>query len=100
MVRHEYVQGNIRVAVGHDEATGYFISVYDKRLEVNVETGDDFDDIRYGVAPDGTGCYLSAHTGTLGLGECISLGAMEKLWRLYGVDQSDIDLLHKSLPSL
>lgn len=51
MVRHEYVQENIRVAVGHDEAIGYFISVYDKRLEVNVETGDDFDDICYGVAP-------------------------------------------------
>lgn len=94
MVQHEYHQDNIRIAVGHDESTGYFISVYDKRLKVNVETNDDFDSVCYGVAMDGTGFYLNAHTGSIGFGKSISLGAMERFWRLYGVDQSDLDLLH------
>jgi hypothetical protein len=99
MVRREYHQDNIRIAVGHDELTGYFISVYDKRLEVNVETNDDFDSVCYGVAMDGTGCYLNAHTGSSGFGNRVSLSAMERLWRLYGVEQSDLDLLHQSRPS-
>jgi hypothetical protein len=100
MVRREYHQDNICIAVGHDEFTGYFISVYDKRLEVNDETNDDFDSVCYGVAMDGTGCYLNAHTGSNGFGKRISLGAMERLWRLYGVDQSDLDLLRQSRPSV
>jgi hypothetical protein len=45
MVRRKYHQDNICIAVGHDEFTGYFISVYDKRLEVNDETNDDFDSV-------------------------------------------------------
>ncbi|KAJ5544141.1 hypothetical protein N7494_005420 [Penicillium frequentans] len=100
MVRHEYQEGSIRIAVGHDENTGYFISVYDKRLEVNVETHDDFDVLRYDVARDGTGCYLNAHTGSHGFGKQISLGAMEKIWRLYIIDQSAMDLLRENLTSL
>ncbi len=78
MVRREYHQDNICIAVGHDKFTGYFISVYDKCLEVNVETNNDFGSVCYGVAIDGTGCYLNAHTGGDGFGNRISLGATER----------------------
>lgn len=62
MTRKQIDQGHIRVALGHDDMTGFLISVYDTRLEVNEEFGSDFDDLRYAVAQDGTDAYISAYT--------------------------------------
>ncbi|PYI01869.1 hypothetical protein BO78DRAFT_401001 [Aspergillus sclerotiicarbonarius CBS 121057] len=83
MVRHEYGQGRWAVAVGHDQATGYFIGVYDRRLDIEDSTGDDFECLAYSIAPDGTGCYLNAYTGRFGMGQKVGLRTMERLWRMY-----------------
>lgn len=44
MVTHDHEQDNIRIVIGHDGLSGYFISVYDKRLKINEKAGDKVDD--------------------------------------------------------
>jgi hypothetical protein len=100
MVRHEHHQGSIRIAFGHDETSGYFISVYDTRLEVNEETGDDFEEICYDISASGTGAYLTAHTGTIGFGKRVSYDTMKKLWRSYEVGETGMELLAEKRGSL
>lgn len=100
MTRKEYSQGSIQIAFGYDSITGYFISVYDARLQVNKEDGTDFDDIRYAISPDGSGAYLAAHTGSQGIGKRVSHSAMEKLWESYEVGDEGMRLLAEKRGSL
>ncbi|KAK6414287.1 hypothetical protein LTR95_017758, partial [Oleoguttula sp. CCFEE 5521] len=72
MSRQEITQGQIRVAFGHNDSTGFYISVYDSRLEVNEEDGTVFDALRYAIAEDGTGAYVNAHTGLEGFGNHVT----------------------------
>ena len=69
------------------------MSVYDTRLQVIIETDQDFDKACCSLNSDGLGGYFNVYTGIMGWGTPIGLDAMERFWLLYGVEQSDIDLL-------
>lgn len=100
MVRNECSHGNIQVAFGHDKFTGYFISVYDTRLQGDEDDGSDFDDIRYAISADGCGAYLEAHTGSQRIGRRVIYGTMQKLWRSYEVGEEGMALLAKGRGSV
>lgn len=99
MVRYENEQGRITVGFGHDEAVGYFISVYDTRLEVYENASEEFRKIGEGVSRDGTGCYLSKYTGRMGIGERVSYEMMVRLWRMYQVGEVGMKLIEERRPS-
>lgn len=91
--RREYKQDAITVIIGYGDGPGYFMSVYDTRLQINVETEKDFDTACYSIDIDGLGGYFNVYTRVMGWGTKIGLEAMERFWRLYGIKQSDIDVL-------
>ncbi|KAI7861615.1 hypothetical protein K492DRAFT_139302 [Lichtheimia hyalospora FSU 10163] len=68
MVRYELQQNNITVAYGHDELTGLFLSVYDKRLIWDEKNTDEANKICDKISEDGGGSYLKLHTGEVGFG--------------------------------
>ncbi|RJE27491.1 hypothetical protein PHISCL_00225 [Aspergillus sclerotialis] len=91
--RREYKQGPITVVIGYGDGPGYFMSVYDTRLQINIETEKYFDSACFSVDIDGLGGYFNVYTGVMGWGTKVNLEAMDRFWRLYGIEQSDIDVL-------
>lgn len=92
-VGRKHCQGAITVGYGHDEITGYFISVSDSRLAYDEEGTEELNHFLEEATSGGTGFYLQAHTGTIGLGQRVNLDVMEKLWKLYGVSEEGMAIL-------
>ena len=67
--RYEIKQGPIQVAYGWDCMNGYFLSVFDQRLECKSEGSKEANKIseKIGVG-DGGGSYFDLHTGQNGYG--------------------------------
>ena len=69
MVRFEINNDPIRIAYGHDELTGFFLSVCDDRLKWNVDAGKEVNEVSEKVGiKDGGGSYFDLHTGPSGFG--------------------------------
>ncbi|KAL1748251.1 hypothetical protein HDZ31DRAFT_60446 [Schizophyllum fasciatum] len=89
MVRCELSQGILLIAYGDDDAAGYFLSVYDNRLEWHEDASDEINEVCEDVDPSGSGAYLSLTTG-LGIGKHVSKDTLAIFWRRYGVPASQI----------
>jgi hypothetical protein len=69
MVRYEIDNYPIKICYGHDQVTGFFLSVYDARLKWNADASKEVNDVteKVGVR-DGGGSYFDLHTGHGGFG--------------------------------
>jgi hypothetical protein len=92
MVRFEIEDNTpIRVAYGHDEFTGFFISVYDARLKWDPNNDEALNGLLESLyIGDGGGSYFDAHTGPGGFGKKIDVKVMARLWEKYGVDKKHV----------
>ncbi|KAF8658385.1 hypothetical protein AX16_001994 [Volvariella volvacea WC 439] len=90
MVRHEIKQGPIKVGYGHDELTGYFLSVFDNRLEWEEENSAAVNAIAEKVDPEGSGIYFDLHTGQIGFGHKVDIDTLVHFWKAYGVPDGHI----------
>jgi hypothetical protein len=80
---------HITVGYGYDEFSGFFISVYDDRLEWKPENDEAYNTLCQSLyIGDGGGSYFDAHTGIGGFGIKVELKVMARLWEKYGVEKS------------
>ncbi|KAG0258871.1 hypothetical protein BG011_003007 [Mortierella polycephala] len=93
MVRYEKNQGDINIAWGHDEAqSGYFLTIVDKRLQTQIEAGENVNQVCYKVSMDGGGSYFDFNTYRFGgFGHRVSEATIFTFMRRYGIDPTEID---------
>jgi hypothetical protein len=75
MVRYEINTGApIRIAYGHDDIRGFFLSVSDDRIKEQEDATEEVNRVTQkvgvaeGVVGDGEGIYFELHTGIMGIG--------------------------------
>ncbi|THU78418.1 hypothetical protein K435DRAFT_832273 [Dendrothele bispora CBS 962.96] len=95
MGRTEIDQGNIKIAYGHDEATGYFLSVVDERLGYKEDISDAVLAVMEKVNADQGGGYFDLHTAPIGFGHRVDKETLIYFWKQYGVPESDIEKARK-----
>ena len=92
MPRYKIENPPIKVAYGYDGFSGTFLSVYDKRLEVDDKTSDEINEIAKSIGP-GDGCYLDLHTGPTGYGKQVSDKTIYVYLKRFGVPENHIKAL-------
>jgi hypothetical protein len=95
MVRKEIKQGAIEIAYGSDHMTGYFLSVYDKRLSYKTGISPAALSIIEKVNPDQGGAYFDLHTADFGFGQKVDKPTLIYFWRAYGIPEQDIEKVNK-----
>jgi len=100
MPHFELSQGDLLVAFGHDHISGYFLSVYDLRLQYSADNTDELNTLGEQISPDGSGCYLSVHTGSRGIGPRVNIATMRDLWTRYRVSPEGSHMLSEGLSSV
>ena len=80
MDRHGIQQGAIEITYGWDHATGYFISVVDKRLFWSEDSTSGINAVVKAVSADGGGVYLDLHTGQSGCGKKVGIATILSFW--------------------
>jgi hypothetical protein len=90
--RFEIKSDHITFAYGWDKCNGYFISVFDKRLEWKEGASDEVNSItvKIGVM-DGGGSYFDLHTGSNGYGFEVSQATLAEYMRRYGAPESHVN---------
>ena len=90
--RHEIKQGPIKVAYGWDSMNGYFLSVFDERLECKKYACEEANNIseKIGVGDCG-GSYFDLHTGENGYGFKVSNETLAEFIMRYGAPTLHIE---------
>jgi hypothetical protein len=95
MGRHEMNQGAIKIAYGSDPATGYFLSVHDRRISWSEIAPDAVNDVAEKVHSSGGGCYFDLHTASIGFGHKVDRPTLICFWERYGVPAADVEKVRK-----
>ncbi|TFK98288.1 hypothetical protein BDV98DRAFT_512428 [Pterulicium gracile] len=84
MGRHEIIQGSIKIAYGHDRATGYFFSVVDERLAYSDSASEASNEIArsFGSVNDGGGGYFDLNTSGIGFGRTVDVQTLLHFWKV------------------
>ena len=102
MVRYKIeTEGSpISIAYGLDEYHGFFLSVYDARLEYQAkESNDEVNKIALSVGlGEGDGSYFELHTEPRGFGNRVALETLAVFLRRYGVSEKQIMELFSRKP--
>ena len=82
----------VSIAFGFDESSQYFLSVFDKRLEIKDGVSEEVNKVAMNVGiKDGGGSYFDLHTGTKGFGMKVSNDTMKCYLSRFGVPKAKID---------
>jgi len=90
-------QGRISILYGQRVGVGYFLTVVDTRLQVDLYvTNPGFNTVCEAVAPFGNGAYVILYTWESSThGTKVDLETMARFWRLYGAEARHVERLEE-----